>query len=75
MDPLNSNGNSAQPAVQTEIIIRLLVNGQLQIHGPLQNKALVYGMLECAKDVVREIGAKHEQPLVAPVTLMPRFGN
>ena len=63
------------PAVQAELKIQLMADGQIQLSGPLSNKLLVYGMLECAKDAIRDLGTKAEKPLVAPVTLMPKFGN
>jgi len=36
-----------------ELVIRQLPNGQIQVSGPIQDKLLCYGMLECAKDAIR----------------------
>jgi hypothetical protein len=41
------------PKVQTQIIVSMLDNGTINVTGPIQNKLLCYGMLEVAKDVVR----------------------
>lgn len=35
-----------------------IVNGQLKISGPIQDKMLCYGMLELAKDAIRDMHAK-----------------
>ena len=71
----NESGRIAQTGIQAEITIRLMDNGQISLNGPLHNKMLVYGILECAKDALRELGAKQEQPLIMPVTVVPKFGN
>lgn len=36
-----------------ELVIRLEPDSKLTIHGPIGNKALCYGLLEMAKDIVR----------------------
>ena len=39
------------------INLTILLNeqtGELQVHGPVQNKILCYGLLEMARDVVKE---------------------
>ena len=74
---MSQENNQINPTalIQAEIIVRLMANGQIQINGPLTNKMLIYGMLECAKDAVRELGIKAEQSIITPVTLMPKFGN
>lgn len=44
-----------------ELKIQLLENGDLSVTGPLNDKILVYGMLESVKDIVREQVAKEAE--------------
>jgi hypothetical protein len=43
--------NGAPPVVKIEIV--LTATNQLQLSGPLEDKVLMYGLLERAKDIVR----------------------
>lgn len=63
----------AQESVQLGIKIQLTSDGKVLVTGPIQNKILMLGMLECAKDIVNR--QKAEQPLIAPAVIVPRFGN
>ena len=45
-----------------ELIIRMTPDGQVTVTGPIQNRVLVYGMLEMAKDAVRAWGAPRIVP-------------
>lgn len=50
--------------------------GQVQINGPIQNKMLCFGLLEIAKDAVREYARQHEgQIQPAPLGLVTKFSN
>jgi hypothetical protein len=40
--------------VLMEIVVRMDPQGNVRVDGPLGNKALCYGMLEAAKDAIRE---------------------
>jgi hypothetical protein len=42
--------NNGQPT----LIITILPDGRVNVHGPIENKFLCYGMLESAKDAIRE---------------------
>ena len=37
-----------------QLVITLMDNGQLQVTGPIQDRMLCYGMLEVARDVIRD---------------------
>lgn len=39
---------------QTRLIIELMPDGRVNMNGPLGNKTLCYGLLEVAKDIVRD---------------------
>jgi hypothetical protein len=69
------NGNMLTETVRAEITIKLLANGQVQVTGPLGDKIAMYGLLECAKDVVRLQDAPAEKPMVTPISIVPRFQN
>lgn len=60
-------GNVAPPTGLPPHIKSLMItcdtsNGNLQVSGPIEDKVLVYGMLEAAKDVIQEHNAKRCQP-------------
>lgn len=52
---------------QTQLIITLMADGSINVNGPIKNKHLCYGLLECAKDAIREFGAKNkDSDIVVP---------
>jgi len=57
-----------------QITITLHDNGQLTVTGPIQNKVMVYGLLELAKDVIRDAQAP-KPPDIIPVRQMPDNGH
>lgn len=56
---------------QIVITITLISDDAVQINGPLTNKILCLGMLERAKDAVREF----KPPIVIPALEMPTNGT
>jgi hypothetical protein len=46
---------------RAQLVIQITVDGQIQVHGPIQDKMLCYGLLECARDAIREFDAKAAQ--------------
>ena len=57
-----------------QILITLRDDGQLQVEGALQNRAMAYGMLELAKDAIRAMETA-KPPGIVPVRLMPSNGG
>ena len=57
-----------------QILITLRDDGQLQVEGALQNRAMAYGMLELAKDAIRAMESA-KPPGIVPVRLMPNNGG
>jgi hypothetical protein len=55
-----------------KLIIEFTDNGRIQVTGPIADKVLAYGMLEAAKDAVRDYSATQERR-VQPVTLVPKI--
>lgn len=55
-----------------QLVIEMTPDGKVGVIGPLQNKVLCYGLLEIAKEVIREAGAVAERR-VEPVAVMPRI--
>ena len=53
-----------------KMIIELLPGGKLNITGPLSDKVLCYGLLELAKEVIRENKTVSPQQII-PVAAMP----
>lgn len=52
------------------------VSGQINVNGPINNKTLCYGMLEAAKDAIRDFVAKNtEHSSIMPVTILPFNGR
>jgi len=56
---------------EIKIVITLREDGSLNVGGPLINKILCYGMLEQARDVVRNF---EEPPMIQPAGGLP-IGN
>ena len=53
--------------VKAQIVISLLDTGEVGVQAPLTDKVLCYGLLEAAKDAVRE----YQPPLVQPAERFP----
>ncbi len=55
------------------LTITLDEGGKVGINGPLQDKILCYGLLECAKVVIAQYAAK-DAPLIQPASgILPPF--
>lgn len=48
------NDNGGMPQESPQLLIRINPNGTVTVHGPLGNRVLCYGMLEAARDAVRD---------------------
>ena len=62
---------------QVELIIRV-VKGEVMVHGPIHDKVLCYGLLECAKDAVRDFndkGGAAGKGLLVPTITLPANGG
>ena len=51
----------SKPAAQ--ILITMHADGRIDVAGPLQDKLFCYGLVECAKDVIRDY---RPSPIVVP---------
>jgi len=49
--------------MKTTIIIEVTEEGKVSMNGPLENKVLCYGLLEVAKDLVRN---HQPSPIIKP---------
>lgn len=59
-------------ANQAELKITLTQAGQIQIEGPIDNKMLCYGMMECARDAIKEFtDQKAKSPIVPANGVLP----
>lgn len=54
------------------LVVEMLPDGRVTVSGPIDNKLLCYGLLESAKDAIREF--QLNQKLIQPVALVPRLG-
>lgn len=59
MEPVKQNGSTPSPlpatepmAAVVEIRIAYLSDGKVHVQGPVANKVLCYGLLECAKTII-----------------------
>ena len=57
-----------------KIVIELLPNGQIQVSGPIENKIFCYGLLEAAKDAIREHVAQ-KMIQVPQLSIVPNHGK
>lgn len=53
-----------------QIIITLFPNGNLNLQCPIQNKLLCYGMLEMARDIIKDFKPE-DQPKIQVVPGLP----
>jgi len=59
-------------AQEVQLIVTLnTVNGQVSVSGPIQNKILCYGLLEAAKDAVRDYVAKNQNRITLATPVPP----
>ena len=71
--PVEKPGNG-EPAAQAQLLITVLANGSVQVAGPIENLHFCYGVLEMAKDAIREYNAKLTAgQRVLPVQFMPKL--
>lgn len=63
--------NGPPQATPPRIVIELTRDGQIHVNGPLHDPLLCFGMLEIAKDVVRQAGQKRQQALIQ----VPQLGG
>lgn len=54
------------------LVVEMLPDGRVTVSGSIDNKLLCYGLLESAKDAIREF--QLNQKLIQPVALVPRLG-
>jgi hypothetical protein len=52
-----------------QLVITLSPDGNVNVQGPIENKLLCYGLLEAAKDAIRNF-----DPARKPGLLLPRMG-
>lgn len=61
-----------------EITIRVDDNGNVNVSGPISNKLMCYGMLELARDAIKNFAEKQAASPIVPVNgplLVPRKAN
>lgn len=53
---MNNHGEDLTPkeAQQMQLIITVKPNGSISVEGPINDKVLCYGLLEAAKDAVKQ---------------------
>lgn len=62
---------AATPSIR--LVVEMLPDGRVTVSGPIDNKLLCYGLLESAKDAIRDYIVANAK-LVQPVALVPRLG-
>ena len=60
------NTPTPQVPIQAQITVTLFANGQVGVNGPLENKIVCYGLLEAARDAIKDY-VPPEIPIVQPV--------
>ena len=78
MDPTpttQNNGKDTLPQMEPgdmRLVLTLSANGaNLNVAGPIHNKLLCYGMLDLAKDVIKDFNDKHQGRIQVPVGPLP----
>jgi hypothetical protein len=71
---VNDNGKlvAEVPSTVVQIVISLdQVTNKISVNGPIQNKILCYGLLEAAKDAVRDYIQKNTGVIIQPSASRP----
>jgi hypothetical protein len=60
--------------MRAQLTITIEDDGRINVNGPINDKLLSYGMLECARDAIKDHAAKNQQriQLVPGDALPPR---
>jgi hypothetical protein len=51
---------------KVQLLIERNEAGQISVSGPITDKMLCYGLLECAHDAIKDFTDKAQQKIVAP---------
>lgn len=54
-----------------QIVISMTQDGQVSVNGPLENKVLMLGLLEIAKDLVLKHKPEEAPRVIRPVGVVP----
>lgn len=76
---MDGNGNptrkdaGSQPSSTTlQLVITFdQMTGAINVTGPIQNAVVCFGIMEAAKDVIRQYIKDHQSPIVRPSGLLP----
>lgn len=60
--------------VVRELIIQEFSNGEVRVNGSIKDKIGAYGLLELAKDAIRDYG-KQEKLIQVPTYAVPKNGQ
>lgn len=60
--------------VVRELIIQEFSNGEVRVNGSIKDKIGAYGLLELAKDAIRDYG-KQEKLIQVPTYVVPKNGQ
>ena len=56
-----------QPETQAKLVIWINPDGTVAVNGPLDNKMLCYGLLDCARDAIKDFNDnKNKSAIVVP---------
>jgi len=67
------NGHKT-PVPSTSLVLTITfdqMSGAVNVQGPVENGIVCYGMLEAAKDAIRNFAAQRAQRAILPATAMP----
>lgn len=61
---------------QITLTITMTPQGQVMVNGPIENKLLCYGLLECARDAIKDYADKAQEhggliPITRPLPTAP----
>lgn len=52
--------------IKAQLVITIAEGGKINVTGPIDDPILAYGMLEVARDVIRDYNAEQQQRIVRP---------
>lgn len=58
---------------RAQLVITLAADGTVGVNGPIQDKILCYGLLECARDAINGYAAKQARSPIVPASAADPF--
>jgi hypothetical protein len=70
-NPTRKDAGLQAPSTTLQLVITFdQVTGALNVHGPIQNSVVCFGMMEAAKEVIHQYVKANQSPILRPTGLI-----